>query len=131
MAYDDDEGRPMGIALLGIISFLGGAVLCFIGIVLTGTIIFGDLPTGEGTFLAGAITFAAGILFLATAVGAWFNYPWARTVGLITAVAGLAAGIWTLVTTGAIAHGFATFVFPIFLLWYLNRDKVKEAFRRG
>ena len=36
----------------------------------------------------------------------------------------------TLITTGAIAHGFATFVFPIFLLWYLNRAKVKEAFRR-
>jgi len=127
---DEDEERPFGIPLLGIISFLGGVVLCFIGIVLMGVIIFGEIPTGSGSFIAGAITFGVGILYLAVAVGAWFTRPWARTVGLATAVLGLAAGVITLVTTGAIAHGFATFVFPIFLLWYLNRAKVKEAFRR-
>jgi hypothetical protein len=127
---DEDEERPFGIPLLGIISFLGGVVLCFIGIVLMGVIIFGDIPTGSGSFIAGAITFGVGILYLAVAVGAWFTRPWARTVGLATAVLGLVAGVVTLVTTGAIAHGFATFVFPIFLLWYLNRAKVKEAFRR-
>ncbi len=126
----DDEERPFGIPLLGIISFLGGVVLCFIGIVLMGVIIFGDIPTGSGSFIAGAITFAVGVLYLGVAVGAWFTRPWARTVGLVTAVLGLTAGVITLVTTGAIAHGFATFVFPIFLLWYLNRAKVKEAFKR-
>ena len=126
----DDEERPFGIPLLGIIAFLGGIVLCFIGIVLMGVIIFGDVPTGSGSFIAGAITFGIGILYLAVAVGAWFTRPWARTVGLVTAVLGLGAGVVTLITTGAIAHGFATFVFPIFLLWYLNRAKVKEAFRR-
>ena len=123
-----DEGRPFGISLLGIVSFLGGVVLAFIGIVLMGVIIFGDVPTGNGTFLAGVITFAVGMLFLATAVGAWFSFPWARTIGLATAVLGLVAGLITLVTTGAIAHGVATFVFPIFLLWYLNRASVKAAF---
>lgn len=60
-------------------------------------------------------------------MGAWSTRPWARTVGLVTAILGLVAGVVTLLTTGAIAHGFATFVFPIFLLWYLNRAKVKEA----
>ena len=54
---DDDDERPIGIPLLGIISFLGGIVLCFIGIVLMGVIIFGDIPTGSGSFIAGAITF--------------------------------------------------------------------------
>jgi hypothetical protein len=126
----DDEDRPAGIPLLGIVSFVGGIVLCFIGIVLMGVIVFGDTPIGGGSFIAGAITFGVGILYLAVAVGAWFTRPWARTVGIGTAILGLAAGVITLVTTGAIAHGFATFVFPIFLLWYLNRDKVKDAFRR-
>ena len=126
----DDEQRLAGIPILGIISFLGGVVLCFIGIVLMGVIIFGDVPTGSGSFLAGAATFAVGILYIAVAIGAWFTLPWARTVGLVTAVLGLAVGIFTLVTTGAIAHGIATFVFPLFLLWYLNRDKVKAAFNR-
>ena len=120
--------RLAGIPILGIIAFLGGVVLCFIGIVLMGVIIFGDLPTGNGTFLAGAATFAVGILYIVVAMGAWFRLPWARTVGLVTAVLGLAAGIFTLITTGAIPHGIATFVFPLFLLWYLNRDKVKAAF---
>jgi hypothetical protein len=124
----DDDERPAGIPILGIISFLAGVVLCFIGIVLMGVIIFGDIPTGSGSFLAGAITFGVGILYLAVAVGAWFSMSWARTIGIVTAILGLAAGVFTLVTTGAIAHGFATFVFPIFLLWYLNRDKVKAAF---
>ncbi|HEU0243870.1 MAG TPA: hypothetical protein VFQ75_08195 [Candidatus Limnocylindrales bacterium] len=124
-----DEDRPFGIPLLGIISFLGGVVLAFIGIVLMGVIIFGDVPTGSGSFIAGALTFGVGMLFIAVAIGAWFTLPWARTVGLATAVLGLVAGVITLVTTGAIAHGIATFVFPIFLLWYLNRPKVKEAFR--
>jgi len=122
------DERPFGIPMLGIISFLGGIVLAFVGIVLMGVIIFGEIPTGNGAFLAGAITFAVGLLYLAVAVGAWFNRPWARTVGLATAVLGLVAGVITLVTTGAIVHGIATFVFPIFLLWYLNRPKVKQAF---
>ena len=126
----DDDERPAGIPILGIIAFLGGVVLCFIGIVLMGVVIFGDIPTGSGSFIAGVITFAVGILYVAVAVGAWFTLPWARTAGIVTAILGLAAGVFTLVTTGAIAHGIATFVFPIFLLWYLNRDKVKAAFNR-
>jgi hypothetical protein len=126
----DDEERPAGIPILGIIAFLGGVVLCFIGIVLTGVVIFGGIPTGSGSFLAGAATFAVGILFLAVAIGAWFTLPWARTAGIVTAILGLAAGVITLVTTGAIAHGIATFVFPLFLLWYLNRDTVTAAFNR-
>ena len=126
----DDDERPAGIPILGIIAFLGGVVLCFIGIVLTGAVIFGGISTGSGTFVTGAITFAVGILFLTVAIGAWFNLPWARTAGIAVAILGLVAGVITLVTTGAIGHAVATFVFPLFLLWYLNRDKVKAAFNR-
>ena len=59
-----------------------------------------------------------------------FTFPWARNAGIVTAILGLAAGVFTLATTGALAHAIATFVFPIFLLWYLNRDKVTAAFNR-
>jgi len=90
----------------------------------------GDVPTGSGSLIAGAITFAAGILYIAVAVGASFTFPWARNAGIVTAILGLAAGVFTLATTGALAHAIATFVFPIFLLWYLNRDKVTVAFNR-
>ena len=77
-----------------------------------------------------SITFAVGILYVAVAVGPWFTFPWARNAGIVTAILGLAAGVFTLATTGALAHAIATFVFPIFLLWYLNRDKVTAAFNR-
>jgi hypothetical protein len=126
----DDDERLAGIPILGIIAFLGGVVLCFVGIVLMGVIIFGDVPTGNGAFIAGAATFAVGILYIAVAIGTWFTLPWARTAGLVTAVLGLAVGLFTLVTTGAVAHGIATIVFPIVLLWYLNRARVKAAFNR-
>jgi hypothetical protein len=120
--------RPSGIVVLGIISFLAGIVLIFIGLTLTGVVIFGAVPGGNGSFIAGILTIAVGALYVAVAIGAWFTRPWARLAGIVTAAFGLTAGVITLVLTGAIGHAIATFVFPIFLLWYLNRASVKAAF---
>ena len=122
------EKRPAGIAMLGIISFLGGIALAFVGIVLMGVMLFGPAVTGEGVFLAGLLTFAVGGLFLAVAVGFWLGFPWALPIATATAALGLLAGVLNLVVTGQVTHGFATLVFPAFLLWYLNREDVKRAF---
>ncbi|HEX5828761.1 MAG TPA: hypothetical protein VFY23_14645 [Candidatus Limnocylindrales bacterium] len=122
------EKRPAGIAMLGIISFLGGIALAFVGIVLMGVMLFGPAVTGEGVFLAGLLTFAVGAMFLGVAVGFWLGFPWALPIATATAALGLLAGVLNLVVTGEITRGFATLVFPAFLLWYLNRDDVKRAF---
>jgi hypothetical protein len=123
-----DERRPIGIVLLGIISLLGGVALLFVGIVLVGVVAFGPEPTGNGTFVAGLLVGAVGLLYMAVAAGAWFGLPWALTIGVVTAALGLVAGVFTLLATGSVAHGLATLVFPAFLLWYLNRADVQAAF---
>ena len=122
------EHRPIGIAMLGFVAFVGGVALVFIGIVGMGVLLFGPAQTGDHVFIAGLATFAAGILYLGVAVGAWLGMSWVLPVGLATAVIGLAVGVLQLLATGEVSHGFATLVFPVFLLWYLNRDDVKAAF---
>jgi hypothetical protein len=126
----DDEGRPFGISILGLISLLGGIVLVFVGVVLMGVVAFGPEPTGTGTFLSGVLTGAVGLLFIAVAGGFWFGFPWARIAGLVTALLGLAISAIGFVMHGSIAHAGATVVFPLFLLWYLNRASVKAAFTK-
>ena len=126
---DDDEGRPMGIALLGVIALLGGIVLVFVGIVLMGVVSFGPETKGNGVFLSGLLTFAAGLLYMGVAAGAWFGLPWARVAGLVTAVIGLVVGVGGFLLHGSVTHVVATIIFPIFLLWYLNRPSVKAAFQ--
>ena len=126
----DEEGRPFGITILGIISMLGGVVLVFVGIVLMGVVAFGPQVTGDGVFLSGVLTTIAGLLYVAVAAGFWFGFPWARMAALVTAVISLVVSVIAFVLHGSLAHALATVIFPIFLLWYLNRASVKAAFPR-
>ena len=114
--------------MLGILSFIGGVALVFVGIVLTGSVALGPVPTGDFVFLTGLGILAVGLLYVAVAVGAWLGFAWVPTVGLVTAGLGLLAGVLSLLTTGSVTHGIATLVFPVFLFWYLNRDDVRAAF---
>jgi hypothetical protein len=126
----DDEGRPFLISILGIVSFLAGVVLVFVGVVLMGVVAFGPEVTGSGVFLSGALTTAAGLLYIAVAGGFWFGAPWARLAALVTAVISLVVSVIAFILHGSLGHALATVVFPLFLLWYLNRASVKAAFSR-
>jgi hypothetical protein len=121
------ERRPVGILILALISFVGGVALLFIGLMGMGIVLFGPAQVGDGAFAVGLLAFAAGLLYLAVAGGAFLGMSWVLPVGLVTAVVGLGIGVLQLLATDSVSRGIATIVFPVFLLWYLNRDDVKAA----
>jgi hypothetical protein len=92
-------------------------------------VIFGDAPTGSGS---SSPTRSGSRRASCTSRSPWEGRSPSRGTerGHRDRDPGAGCGVFTLATTGALANAIATFVFPIFLLWYLNRDKVTAAFNR-
>jgi len=122
---------PILISVLGFFAGLAGFSFLFFGLRVLGFDWFGalgDLPQFNNVGLWGWLAIAAGIAWLATALGLWALQEWARMVALIVAGFSLfeaALAFFQFPGTG-IALGMA--ILPLVLLWYLNTAEVKEAF---
>ena len=122
---------PILISVLGFFAGLAGFSFLFFGLRVLGFDWFGalgDLPQFNNVGLWGWLAIAAGIAWLATALGLWALQEWARMVALIVAGFSLfeaALAFFQFPGTG-IALGMA--ILPLLLLWYLNTAEVKEAF---
>lgn len=122
---------PILISVLGFVAGLAGFSFLFFGLRVLGFDWFGalgDLPQFNNVGLWGWLAIAAGIAWLATALGLWALQEWARMVALIVAGFSLfeaALAFFQFPGTG-IALGMA--ILPLVLLWYLNTAEVKEAF---
>src|SRR6516225_7330387 len=114
---------PILISVLGFFAGLAGFSFLFFGLRVLGFDWFGalgDLPQFNNVGLWGWLAIAAGIAWLATALGLWALQEWARMVALIVAGFSLfeaALAFFQFPGTG-IALGMA--ILPLVLLWYLN-----------
>ena len=54
--------------------------------------------------------------------------PWAWVFGVIMAFFGLFEALFALLATLSWEYALSTAVLPVFILWYLNREKIKQAF---
>jgi len=120
--------RPFGITLLAIIFAVAGISYMMIGFQLTTAVTFGPLPSGQGTWIWGWILVLTGLAFWGGGLAAWRLQPYGWMLGQILAIFGILEAIFALLGTGSLNYALATTAFPFILLWYLNRDSVKNAF---
>ncbi len=120
--------RPIGVTLLGIISLAAGISLVLTGLQMTTAVSFGPLNFGSGVYLYGWLVVLTGLAFGAAGFAFWSMQPWAWMFGNILAILGLVEATLVWLSTGDIGAGMATTFFPVIILWYLHRDKIKAAF---
>jgi hypothetical protein len=125
------KNPPILISVIGFFAAIAGFGWLFLGLRILGFDWFGllgDVPAFEQTGLWGWLAIAAGILWLAAAMGLWTLRPWAWMLAMI--VAGIAlfeAFLWMLEYPGS-GLGLGMSLLPIVIILYLMSRDVKAAF---
>jgi hypothetical protein len=128
------KNPPILISVIGFFAGLAGFTYLFYGIRALGFDwfgLFGDLPSLEKVGLWGWFMIAAGIAWLATALGLWAQQEWARMVALIVAGFSLFEAAIAMFQFPGSGIGFGMAILPLVMLWYLNTAEIKEAFGVG
>jgi hypothetical protein len=120
--------RPFGVYILAFAWALGGTVYVLQGLQLTTAVTFGHMPAGTGEWFWGWVIILTGILFWAAAGAALSLQVWAWQLGMFLALWGLFQAAIIIIGVGTLEHALIATGFPVFLLWYLNREPVRKAF---
>ena len=119
---------PFGVIVLGVLAIFAGTLYLLQGLMFLGAIVFGPIPSGNGTVLAGTLAVIVGIIWIAVGGAAFSLKPWAWMFGVLMACFGLFEALIALLATLSWEYAIATAVLPAIILWYFNRQKIKEAF---
>lgn len=121
--------RPTGVAILSVLAGIAGVFQFLIGVYALGFVLFGPGLHGTNLALAGWASLILGIIWLAVSGALWSLRPWAWIFGMIVAIFAVVDGIWImLVGDNTVAAGIGSIIFPLIVLFYLNRESVKAAF---
>jgi len=89
---------------------------------------FGDLQQFEHVGLWGWLAIAAGILWLAAAVGLWALQPWAWAFAMVVAGISLFEAFILAISAFGTGLALAAGLLPLVIILYLNSRDVKRAF---
>ena len=120
--------RPFGVTLLAIVFALAGISFIMLGFQMTTFVTFGPGQAGSGTWIWGWLIVLTGLAFWAGGVAAWGLQLWGWQLGHILAIIGLFEAFFALLGTGSLSYALGAAIWPLLLLWYLNREPVKAAF---
>ena len=121
--------RPFGVYILAFAWLLGGTVYVLQGLQLTTAVTFGHMPTGTGEWLWGWIIVLTGLLFWGAGAAALGGQAWAWTLGMFLALWGLFQAAIIIIGVGTLEQALIATMFPVVVLWYLNREPVRAFFR--
>jgi hypothetical protein len=122
---------PILISVIGFFGAIAGFAWLFFGARMLGFDwfgLFGDLPQYEHVGLWGWLAIAAGILWVAAAVGLWALQPWAWAFAMVVAGISLFEAALLMFQYFGTGVGFAAGLLPLVLILYLNSRDVKRAF---
>ena len=125
------KNPPILVSVLGFFGAIAGFAWIFFGLRLIGFDwfgLFGDLPKLEHVGLWGWLAVAAGILWLAAAVGLWALRPWAWAFAMVIAGISLLEAFMLSITNFGTGIGLAAGLLPLVIILYLNSRDVKKAF---
>ena len=125
------KNPPILVSVLGFFGAIAGFAWIFFGLRLIGFDwfgLFGDLPKLEHVGLWGWLAVAAGILWLAAAVGLWALQPWAWAFAMVIAGISLLEAFMLTITNFGTGIGLAAGLLPLVIILYLNSRDVKKAF---
>ena len=120
--------RPIGVIVLAVLAVLAGVVYLIGGLRLMGIVTFGPLESGSGIWLSGLFTFIVGLIWLSVGFALWSLRAWALLFVEIIAVFGLINAVFVLFATGSLSDGLAAAILPAVVLWYAQRDTVRQHF---
>ena len=125
--------RPTGVAVLAILSAIGG-VLCLIGAAVIGILAEALSETiggarapfagllAEMVMVIAAVLAITGILLFVDAYGLWTGRSWAWWLTIILSVIGIMGGLLSSVI------GIISIIIGILIIYYFTRPHVKEFF---
>ena len=132
--------RPTGVAILGILGFIGSIITILIGI---GGLILSAFLTaflnalgvsGLSSAIAGAVVavlsvgvLIAGLIYLLLSWGLWSGKNWARIIWIIFSVLGALGALGT-IAAGAYIAGIIDLVINGLIIYYLTRPHVAAYF---
>jgi hypothetical protein len=138
--------RPTGVTILGVLCYIGAAICLIFGVLgFAGGAIITSIMQSAGSRLPAGIAGAIGgiiggvfvllaVLYGLTGYGLMALKNWGRIILIVLLALGILGGIFGLLAT---LHGFvmAGFIWTIvklainvWILWYLFRPHVKQAF---
>jgi hypothetical protein len=119
---------PIGVALLGFLALVAGFAFAIMGFRYTGFVVFGPGSIGGGLFLWGLLVLITGIAFWFAALALWSLQPWGWVFAHFLAILGLLDAFFVWIANNSFTDGLAVAIFPLVVLWYLDRPKIKAAF---
>jgi len=130
--------RPMGVTILAILAFIGGALQLATGVAavafggLAGAAVGGTEGAAVGGLVAisGLFLIVLGVVALLAGFGLWQLKPWAWLLTIAWAILGLVSAALTLLS-GDVTSAIISAIIPAVVIWYLNRPDVKAAFGRA
>ena len=137
--------RPTGVTILAVLCFIGTvlALLAALGSFFVGGIGMtgmGGQATGmAGTMamfgaFAGVVMLTLAVLYLLIGLGLWKLRSWGRMLAIIVVAVGMVAALAGLVKSfmplhvGGVVWELIVIAIDVWILWYLFRPHVKQAF---
>jgi hypothetical protein len=120
--------RPAGITIIGVLSFAAGLIYLLQGIRILGFVVFGPGQAFTNVSLTGWMTLALGLIWIAVG-GAFLSLqPWAWLFGVVVAGFSLIEAFFGNLNGWQFGDMFAAMIIPLVIIFYLETDKVKDAF---
>ena len=110
---ESHKHRPLGVAVIAVLTIIGGIIFLVSGLVL---LIIG----------IGIILLALGIAYLVMAYGLWKGKGWAWTITLILSAIGIIVAVVS-IATGNVG-GIISIIINGVIIYYLYRPNVKAFF---
>ena len=133
--------RPTGVAILGILGFIGSIITILIGIgglvlsAFIGSILSAFGAGSLGSAVAGLAVavlsvgiLIAGLIYLLLSWGLWSGKNWARIIWIIFSILGVLGALGTLVGS-AFGAGLVDLIINVLIIYYLTRPHVAAYFK--
>jgi hypothetical protein len=120
--------RPAGITVIAVLSFAAGAIYLLQGLQILGFVVFGPGHVFTNVSLTGWMTLITGLVWLAAGAAFLSLQPWAWLFGIFVAGFSLVEAFFGNLNGWQFGDMFAAMIIPLLIIFYLETDKVKNAF---
>lgn len=133
--------RPTGVAILGILGFIGSIITILIGIggLILSAFLNNILSAFGASSLVGAVAglvvavlsvgvLIAGLIYLLLSWGLWSGKNWARIIWIIFSILGVLGALGTIAGPAYVA-GVIDLIINVIIIYYLTRPHVTAYFK--
>jgi len=120
--------RPAGVTVLAVLSLTVGIIALIQGARILGWVVFGPATAFSNVSFTGWMTLILGIIWISVGGALLSLRPWAWMYGLLVSGFALIEAFFGSLNGWQLGDTLVAVFIPLLILYYLNTDKVKEAF---